>query len=297
VLKIYLDDVVPGHADPEQSAGRCLRLNEFFGAMTLDQINGKVCREYAASRVGKGKTTKGTTGGARRDLEALRAAINHHWKEGLHREKIRIVMPKKGKARQRWLTRLEFARLLRVCWSTREIVDGKPTKKRPLLHLCRFLLLGTYTGSRPGVVMTAAWDKGPGRSWVDTDMGRFYRLPDGDVETDKRNPPVKLAPGLLSHLRRWKKIDSGRGYVVTFNGRQVESVDIALARATTLAQLESGVVAYTMRHTCGSWLVAKGVSTRKVADFLGTSEQMVIEHYGHLAPDFQDEAASKIGRK
>jgi hypothetical protein len=34
-----------------------------------------------------------------------------------------------------------------------------------------------------------------------------------------------------------------------------------------------------------------------VADFLGTSEAMVIKFYGHLAPDYQEAAAQAIGRK
>jgi hypothetical protein len=42
--------------------------------------------------------------------------------------------------------------------------------------------------------------------------------------------------------------------------------------------------------------VAKGLPTRKVAGFLGTSEAMIERHYGHLAPDFQSEAAEAIGR-
>jgi integrase len=57
--------------------------------------------------------------------------------------------------------------------------------------------------------------------------------------------------------------------------------------------VEGGVTAYTLRHTAASWLVSKG----KVADFLGTSEPMIRDHYGHLAPDYQDEAARAIGRK
>ncbi|BGE84726.1 tyrosine-type recombinase/integrase [Methylosinus trichosporium] len=92
-------------------------------------------------------------------------------------------------------------------------------------------------------------------------------------------------------------MDQQRGHVVTFNGAPVASVKVALARAVQLAELESGVTAYTLRHSAASWLVAKGLPTRKVADFLGTSEQMIINHYGHLAPDYQDEAALAIGRR
>jgi hypothetical protein len=74
----------------------------------------------------------------------LRAAINHHHKEGFHREVVRVVLPERGEARQRWLERGELARLLWTCWRTREVQEGITTDKRPLRHLCRFLLLGIY---------------------------------------------------------------------------------------------------------------------------------------------------------
>jgi site-specific recombinase XerD len=52
-----------------------------------------------------------------------------------------------------------------------------------------------------------------------------------------------------------------------------------------------------MRHSCASWLVAQGLATRLIAEFLGTSEAMILKHYGHLAPDYQEEAALAIGQK
>ena len=70
-----------------------------------------------------------------------------------------------------------------------------------------------------------------------------------------------------------------------------------MATACKLAKVDAGVTAYALRHTCASWLVAKGLPTRKITDFLGTSESMIIKHYGHLAPDYQNEAALAIGRK
>jgi integrase len=301
VIDIYLSDVVPGQARPEKARERAGRLNDYFGAMTLDQITGATCRAYATDREGKGKSRKGTGGGARRDLQDLAAAINHHAREGLHRGLVRVALPARGKARQRWLTRDEFARLLWTCYRAREVQEGKETDKRPLRHLCRFLLLGVYTGSRPGAVLNASWGRGPGLSHVDTARGVFHRHADGQRETDKRQPTVRLAQGLASHLRRWERIDAAKDprpvFVVTYSGAPIGSVKTALARACTLAKLEAGVSAYTLRHTAASWLVSKGMSTRKVAEFLGTSEQIVLDHYGHLAPDFQEEAALAIGRK
>ena len=308
VIAVYLKDVVPSLSRPAKAGERAERLLTWWGTKTLADVTGANCRAYAAARDGKGPDVKGgkkgTGGGARRDLQDLSAAIGHHHAEGLHRELVRVVLPPKGEARQRWLTRDEAARLLRACLHTHEVQDGNPTEKRPLRHLARFLLMGLYTGSRPGAILNASWLPGPKRSLVDLGAGVFHRRADGAAETAKRQPTVRLAPRLLAHLRRWRKIDEGLTteakpltWVVMFDGAPVASVKTALARAVVLAELPGGVSAYTLRHSCASWLVAKGLPTRLVADFLGTSEAMIIKHYGHLAPDYQDQAANEIGRK
>jgi len=292
VLNVYLADVAPNQARPEKAAERCGRLLDFSGERTLDSVTGATCRAYAEWR--------GSNGGARRDLQDLAAAIGHHAKEGLHRSTVRVALPAKGQARQRWLTRDEVAKLLWTCWRNREVQEGKPTDKRPLRHLARVLLIGVYTGSRPGAILNASWRQGPGLSWVDTVNGVFHRHAEGEAETTKRQPTVKLAPGLLAHLRRWKRLDAAQArsqsYVVSYRGAKVASVKTALHTACRLAGVEP-VTAYTLRHTAASWLVARGLPTRKVADFIGTGEQMILSHYGHLAPDYQDEAARAIGRK
>jgi len=301
VIGIYLADVAPGQSHPAKAGERAERLLDFFGRMKLDEINGSQCRAYEAWRNGKGRSNKGKGGGARRDLQDLAAAINHHAREGLHRGVVRVALPARGAARQRWLSRSEVARPLWTCWRSREVQEGVSTDKRPLRHLCRFLLIALYTGSRPGAVLRAAWQRGPGLSVVDTAQGVFHRHAEGARETNKRQPTVRLAPGLLGHLRRWERIDAAREprqiHVVTFNSRPIASPKTALARACSLAKLSGGVTAYTLRHTAASWLVAKGIPTRKVADFLGTSEPMILSNYGHLAPNYQDEAAAAIGRR
>ncbi len=48
----------------------------------------KACREYAKKRANRG--------GSRRDLEDLRAAINHHSAEGYHRGIVKAALPPKG---------------------------------------------------------------------------------------------------------------------------------------------------------------------------------------------------------
>ncbi|MFZ0426102.1 MAG: hypothetical protein WAL80_24765 [Xanthobacteraceae bacterium] len=67
----------------------------------LSEIKGALCREYVRTRT--------TDAAARRELEDLRAAINHHRREGLCSKIIEVVLPPERPARDRWLTRLEAA--------------------------------------------------------------------------------------------------------------------------------------------------------------------------------------------
>ena len=288
VINIYLRDVAPGQANPAKAADRAENLLRFFGERTLSEINGSLCRAYAAWR--------GSEGAARRELQDFAAAINHHHKEGLHREVVKVVLPPAGSPRLRWLTRSEVARLLWACLATRETQGAVKTDRRPLRHLARFILVGVYTGSRPGAILGLSWHQQIGRGYVDQDNGMIYRRAEGARETNKRQPPVPMAPRLLAHMRRWARIDGGFGPVVRWQGASVLSVKTGLNRAVKIAGLDTAVTAYTLRHTAASWLVQQGVSTRKVADFLGTGEEMVNRHYGHMSPDHLRDVADQIGR-
>jgi hypothetical protein len=65
------------------------RLIDFFAGKTLADINGAMCRAYA--------TAASTDAMARRDLEELRAAINHHRIEGLHDRMVSVVRRHRGR--------------------------------------------------------------------------------------------------------------------------------------------------------------------------------------------------------
>jgi hypothetical protein len=113
VLSIYDDDTRLRQANPGKFDERLRRLNDFWGGRKLSDVTGETCRAYV--------TTRGNKGGARRDLEDFRAAINHHSAEGYHRGTVRVILPPKGAPRDRWLTRDEAAKLLWSCWRHREI--------------------------------------------------------------------------------------------------------------------------------------------------------------------------------
>ena len=272
------------------------RLKKFWGVRKLADITGETCRDYAK--------WCGSEGGARRDLEDLRAAVNHHAKEGYHRGTVRIVLPEKGRARDRWLTRNEAAALVHACWRAKEIQTihrgsrkGQriDTGRRPLRHLARFILIGLYTGTRAAAIASAAIEKGHGRSFVDLDHGIFYRLAEGNRQTKKRQPPVPIPPRLLAHLRRWKSKSIVRQHVVEWNGEPIKSVKTAFKSAVRQAGLEGNVTPHTLRHTAATWLMQAGVDKWEAAGFLGMTVELLDRVYGHHHPLHLQQAAQAIG--
>lgn len=112
-LTIYLQDVAPSHARPRDTAQRVKALLGFFGDKMLSSINSGLCRAYVAAR--------GHRAAARRELEDLRSAINHHRCEGLCSELVEVILPERPPRRERWLTRNEAARLLWAAWRARQM--------------------------------------------------------------------------------------------------------------------------------------------------------------------------------
>lgn len=185
VLSIYLTDIGEPAGQFEIEA-RIERLNEFWGGKRLAEVNARTCAAYVKHR--------GNRGGARRDLETFGAAINHHAKEGFHRGLVRISLPPKGEARDRYLTRKEAAAPIWHCWRNREKQtihagtsrgDLARTNRRPLRHIARFILIGLYAGTRAGAIASASPHADPGRSYVDLEHGIFYGKPIGKRTTKK----------------------------------------------------------------------------------------------------------------
>lgn len=304
VLAIYYEDRVDSFETEvyrRRFTSSIERLTRFFGGTMLGKLNSKLCDKYVKSRK--------TPGGARRDLENLRAAIGHHAKENLHHAVIHVKLPPKGQPRQRWLTRDEAAKLIWACWTYRETqtVHRGPRKgekvqtdKRPLRHIARFILIGLYTGTRANAIAAASPTQADGRSYVDLEAGIFYRLAVGKRVTNKRQPPVRLPDRLLAHMRRWKDKKLIANHFVEFQGSGVASVKVGFKRAVSLAKLSTktgNITPHTLRHTAATWLMQRGVDMWQAAGFLGMSVQVLMDTYGHHHPDFMKGAADAITRK
>lgn len=153
VLSVYLDEVVPKQARPAKVASRIGRLLDWWGSKKLSDVGPGTCRDY---------TAKGRRGGSRRDLEDLRAAINHHAKRELHKGYVEVELPAKGQARAIWLTRNEVARLVWACWRHGRAVrlpKGRlsgmviDSEWHDLRHIARFILMAYTPVQDPGLYL------------------------------------------------------------------------------------------------------------------------------------------------
>lgn len=307
VLNIYLADVAPKHADPSITTGRVMTLADWWGGKTLAEVNGESCRAYVAHRIKQPRKASRpertgnaprmvTDAGARRELEDLRSAINHHRREGLCSEIVSVALPDKSESRDAWLTRDEAAALLWAAWRARQQFKGTDTKRDVGRHIARFVLVGLYTGTRHAAICGAALKPAVGRGHVDLDRGIFYRRAPGAKETKKRQPPVRLPERLLAHLRRWERLGIARHAVVEWNGKPVASVRKGFAAAVSAADIDpaKNATPHILRHTAATWAMQNGSDLWEAAGFLGMSPEILQRVYGHHHPDFQADVAQKV---
>lgn len=274
VIAIYSEDIVSKHARPHETAQRLSCVVRFCEGMTLADLGALSTDAYVDYRGGRPV--------ARRELEDLRSAVRYHWKRGLCSSLTPVSLPERGAPRSRWLTRKEAAALLKAA-------------RKVGHHVARFVLVGLYTGTRASAICGAALASTPGRSWIDLDHGVFFRRAQGQRETKKRQPAVRLPPRLLAHLRRWQAKRLMLRSVIEFQGCEVRRVNKAFRSAVILAGLDKSVTPHTLRHTCATWLAHAGVPVWEAAGFLGMTVEMFETTYGHQHPDFQSRAVNAFG--
>lgn len=264
VLTIYGSEVAPHKKRPREVAYNITNLLKWWGIKTVADISTKSCRAFAATRPPMA---------AAADLKTLKAAVTYWHQEYGPLNFIPVFWrPKDNPPKDRWLTRAEAARLLRAA--------------RHYPYLRRLILLGLYTGSRPGVLLALRWDQ------VDLSAGILSRLPRGAaMDSKKRSPPVRLGRRIKSHLRRWKRLDGVQAHVCQVNGRPVEDPHASWKRTVKAAGLE-GVTRHTLRHTRATWMAQAGVSLFEAAGFLGMTVKTLERTYAHHHPDWQEKAAN-----
>ena len=265
ILLAYAREHLPHIATGKHVAYTITNLSKWWSDRKLSDVTARNCRAFAEKR---------KPAAARRDLETLRAAIGHwHREHGPLPMVPAVIMPQKPQPRERWLTRGEAARLLKAARHTR--------------HLARFILIGLYTGSRSKPIFGLRWD------WIDFERGIMRRRAAGAVETRKRTPPVRLGSRILTHLRRWQRLDGPISpYVCHYDGRPIKTtIGKSWGKALKAAGLERGITPHTLRHTRATWLMQAGIDPWEAAGHLGMTVGMLESTYAKHSPDYQKRAA------
>lgn len=295
IIAVYLQEKSDNTSRPKETEQALDRLNEFFGAMKVDQIKGKTCRDFATHRQ--------TQSGARRDLEVLRAALRYYHKEYGLDVLPAVTLPSKSVPRERYLTRLEAATLLWACMGWEKVGEGenaywKRRRDQKRMHLARLILIGIYTGTRLGAILNLQWIRSTTGGWADLERGVIFRRAEGErVAHNKRKTPVKMAKRLQVHMRRWKRMDGWEGdqrglrYVVHYHGEKITKPQKAFRSARAAVGLGDDVVPHILRHTRGTWLAQAKVPPSEAAASLGLTVDEYERTYLHNDPDFQKDAA------
>lgn len=265
VLNVYGQEVVPHKKTARNIAYVLGSLLRWWGEKNATEISAKACREFA---IGK------PTSSAAQELMILRAAIGHWHKEhGPLNFMPSFWRPPEPPARERYLTRDEVAKLL---WAARR--DQ---------HIKRLILLGIYTGSRPGVILALEW------SQIDLSAGVMRRAKHGAVQaSNKKSPNVRLGRRMMTHLRRWKRMDGDTKYVCAFMGRPTGDPHASWRRIVKASGLPGKVTRHTLRHTRATWMAQAGVPLFEAAGFLGMTVRTLEKTYAHHDPEHQERAAN-----
>lgn len=267
-LADYLQDRQGEIAAAGRIAAAIKAMVPYWTAITIAGVTKETCRGYVKSR---GSRSAGTT---RRELGVLRAAINHAHREGRITRVVAVHLPDRPEARDRWLKRAEAAKLLRA--TMRE--------PRVRLYLPLFVLLGLYTGARKTAILSLRWPQ------VDLQSGRLDFHARGERRTNKRRALIPIPAKLLGHLRRARRRGEDLGYVINDNGLRLRDIKRGFNSACKTAGLPTKgpdkVTPHTLRHTCATWLMQRGVPMWEAAGYLGMSRETLERTYGHHSPDY-----------
>jgi integrase len=298
VVNVYLKERAPKTADKGAWVGfMCAPLLDYWGNKSLADVRAAACDAYVTWRtaLNVGDQT------ARHELSILRAAINfYHANHGpLDAVPVVTLPPKASRRLDYWLTRKQVADRIRQA----------RRKDKRWKHIARVLLIGVYTGTRPGAIRMARWVPSTSGGWFDLESETFHRRPVGKAETNKKQPAARIHSRLLPHLRRWKRLDEAKGisYVAHYYGKPIKklrnawaSVAIAAGHATWDDDAEDWIIPdgpHICRHTAATWQMQGGTDPYEAAGYLGMSVETLLEVYGHHHPSFQTRAANATGKR
>lgn len=252
VLKDYMEEHAQHVASAERAEYCEARLMPFFGNRFAAHVTPSLVNKYTREC----QERKESNGTIRRDLEHLRAALNHEVNEQRLIYAPKFKLPPAPEPRERIITSAEVGKLLKQCVTP---------------HLKAFVQIMLLTGQRPGAVESLTWFQ------VDF-KERIIHFEKNVKSTNKRARPIYInheLMGILKALHKKKTI----GHILEFKGKPCGNVKKAFARAVERAKLE-GVTRYTLRHTVINNLDDLKTDDKTIADIAGhTNAKTTNRHY------------------
>lgn len=226
-------------------------LAPIFGHLRPDQIDGALCRHYAAVRRRSGRAD----GTIIKELSFLRTALKWAKKPGAV-----FDLPKTPDPRDRHLTRAEYERLLAAC---------------SLPHIRLFVILALSTGGRASALLELTWDR------VDFDRGLIVLAKDEDRRKGRATVPMtSRCRAALDLAYR----DRTSEHVIEWAGQPLKSTKRAFREVCARAGL-TDVTPHVLRHTCAVWQAEAGVPMTEIAAFLGHTDSRLTERvYAKFSP-------------
>ena len=203
-------------------------------------------------------------GTIRRELSAMRAALNWAAGERWIERAPKVELPKAPPPRERWLTKDEANRLRAGCASP---------------HIRLFVEIALNTGARKGAIGDLTWQQ------VDFERRLIDFNPPGRTQTVKRRPVVPINDTLLAALTEAAEIRSTE-WVVEWKGDQAGNIKKSFERACKRAGLHD-VTPHVLRHTAATWAAMAGEPMSKIARMLGHTNSAITEAvYAKYSPDY-----------
>lgn len=139
-----------------------------------------------------------------------------------------------------------------------------------------------YTGLRLSEICRLQWRD------LDLDMGHVQvRNSSSSTTKSGRERIVPLVGRALEVVANLTMGDDHDPVFVNGDGEHLKPdyVSRRFRKFRRMAGIPAEISFHSLRHTCASWLVMKGISLYKVSKVLGHSSITVTEQYAHLAPE------------
>lgn len=194
-----------------------------------------------------------------------------------------MIAPKKHRSLPKFLTKKEFALLIRTIEEDHKKKQDNFNHENNILWVRDIATFAVYTGLRRGEICDLKWSQIVGDQWI--------RIEEAKSDSTGHVPLHVEAKKVLDRL------DRSTSYVFESpGGGQIHPpmVSRRFKFYVRKAGLSDDYKFHTLRHTYASWLSMAGVEINTIKAMMRHKNIETTEIYAHLSPDTLQKAATKI---